>query len=90
MIHNIAIPDLINGLFELVGGFVLWANVVKIRKDKMVRGALSLVTLFFTAWGYWNLFYYPHLDQWLSFFGGLNIVAANTAWFYYMNKYRHN
>lgn len=86
----IQIPDLVNGTFELVGGFVLWANVQQIRKDKMVRGALSWVTLFFTLWGYWNLFYYPHLNQWLSFIGGLNIVAANTTWFYYMRKYKNN
>src|SRR6185436_15953847 len=24
--------------------------------------------------GFWNLFYYPHLDQWLSFAGGVLIV----------------
>jgi hypothetical protein len=30
--------------------------------------------------GFWNLFYYPHLDQWLSFAGGVLIVLANTVW----------
>lgn len=87
---DVSWQDAVNGAFEMVGGFVLWANVWKIKKDKMVRGALSAVTLFFTLWGYWNLYYYPSLNQWLSFFGGINIVAANTAWFYYMNKYRKN
>jgi hypothetical protein len=87
---DVSWQDAVNGAFEMVGGFVLWANVWKIKKDKMVRGALSLVTLFFTLWGYWNLYYYPSLNQWLSFFGGINIVAANSAWFYYMNKYRKN
>jgi hypothetical protein len=28
----------------------------------------------------WNLYYYPHLDQWWSFAGGLVIVAANVLW----------
>ncbi|KKL71436.1 hypothetical protein LCGC14_2094960, partial [marine sediment metagenome] len=36
--------------------------------------------VFFTAWGYWNMFYYPHLGQWFSFFGGFAIVFVNTVW----------
>ena len=82
-------PDLVNGLFELLGGFALWDNVKRIRKDKQVRGVNWRVTLFFTSWGFWNLFYYPSLDQWLSFAGGLNIVAANFVWLFYAVRYRN-
>lgn len=81
-------PDLINGLFELLGGAMIWSNVLRIRKDKLVRGVDWRVTGFFWAWGLWNLFYYPHLDQWLSFAGGTVIVAANCVWLYYAWKYR--
>lgn len=81
-------PDLVNGLFELLGGFALWANVSRIRRDKQCRGVNWQVTLFFTTWGFWNLFYYPHLSQWISFAGGLNIVAANAVWLTYALKYR--
>jgi hypothetical protein len=81
-------PDLINGSFEFLGGFALWDNVKRIRKDKQVRGVNWKVTLFFTSWGFWNLFYYPHLGQWLSFAGGVNIVAANAFWLYFAVKYR--
>ena len=83
-------PDLINGAFEFLGGFALWDNVKRIKIDKQTRGVNWRVTFFFAAWGFWNLFYYPSLDQWLSFFGGLNIVAANAAWLYYAIKYRGN
>ncbi|MFI5397629.1 MAG: hypothetical protein ACHQ9S_18990 [Candidatus Binatia bacterium] len=83
-------PDLINGLFELVGGFALWANVKRIRADKQCRRVNWQVTLFFTSWGFWNLFYYPSLNQWASFTGGLNIVAANFVWLGYAVKYRRN
>jgi hypothetical protein len=86
---SIQLPDLINGLFELLGGFALWDNVKRIRKDKQVRGVNWKVTLFFTAWGFWNLFYYPHLDQWLSFVGGLNIFTANFVWLVFAMRYRH-
>ena len=46
----------------------------------MVRGVSWMATTFFTSWGYWNLYYYPHLDQWWSFAGGVLIVVANTLW----------
>lgn len=87
MIH---ISDLINGLFELLGGFALWQNVTRIKRDKQCRGVNWQVTMFFFIWGLWNLFYYPSLSQWLSFLGGLNIVAANAFWLYYAVKYRRN
>ena len=36
---------------------------------------------FFAAWGYWNLYYYyPSLDQWWSFWGGVGVVTMNTIW----------
>lgn len=84
------LPDLGNGLFEMLGGFALWQNVKRIRADKQTRGVNWQVTGFFTAWGFWNLFYYPHLAQWASFTGGLVIVAANAVWLFYAVKYRSN
>lgn len=84
------LPDLVNGSFELVGGFFLWKNVRQLLKDKEVKGVHWGPTMFFFLWGLWNLFYYPHLDQWFSFVGGLNIVVANGMWVYLMMKYTKN
>jgi len=64
--------DLINGSFELLGSFVLLTNVVKLHKDKHIAGVHWSPTLFFALWGIWNAFYYPHLEQWISFSGGLS------------------
>ena len=72
--------DLINGLFEIGGSFAIWGNVLVLYRDKQVRGVHWASMVFFMTWGYWNLYYYPHLDQWLSFIGGLSIVTANTLW----------
>jgi hypothetical protein len=83
-------PDLINGAFEFGGSIMLWRNVYQLYKDKMVRGVHWGPTGFFWVWGLWNLFYYPHLNQWASFFGGLSIVTANGVWLYQMLKYRKN
>jgi hypothetical protein len=83
-------PDWVNGGFELFGGLVNWLNVAAVFRDKKVRGVSSAPAMVFTAWGLWNLFYYPHLSQWWSFAGGLVIVAANMAWVYGAIKYRRN
>lgn len=83
-------PDLINGIFEIIGSIFLWLNVIKLHKDKMVRGYHWLTTAFFMSWGYWNLYYYPYLDQWFSFGGGCSIVLANTVWLVQMFYYRKN
>ncbi len=73
-------PDIINGCFELLGGILNFINVYRVYKDKKLSGVSLIPTLFFTLWGFWNLYYYPHLNQWWSFFGGLIIVIANLAW----------
>lgn len=80
-------PDLINGAFEFFGGIALWRNVLQLYRDKTVRGVHWSSTGFFMLWGYWNLFYYPHLDQWWSFAGGVSIVIALTTWLVQMLYY---
>lgn len=86
-------PDAVNACFEFFGGTLIWLSVKKLHKDKMVRGVHWAPVAFFSAWGYWNLFYYAHLDQWLSWIGGVNIVLANSVWagqmLYYVRKEKH-
>jgi len=82
--------DGFNGTYELLGGVFIALNCVRIYKDKMLRGVDWKTVVFFTTWGWWNLYYYPHLDQWVSFAGGIFIVTANTVWlgqiFYYLRQ----
>jgi hypothetical protein len=56
----------------------------------MVKGVHWGPIAFWSAWGFWNLFYYPALNQWLSFTGGLFVVFANTVYlcmmFHYLRK----
>jgi uncharacterized membrane protein YfcA len=86
--------DLVNGLFELLAGVFVLMHCRQLYKDKMVRGASVVATIFFTTWGFWNLYYYPSLEQWFSFVGGLGIVAANALWvgmmLYYIRKEKMN
>lgn len=83
-------PDVINGSFELLGGLVIFQNVRRLLKDKQIRGVDWKVTAFFTAWGFWNLYYYPHLEQWFSFAGGVLIVLANVVWLALAIHYRRS
>ena len=72
--------DLINGLFEIVGGALLWLNVWTLHRDKEVKGVSIAPVAFFMAWGYWNLYFYPSLGCLWSTVGGVVVVAANTVW----------
>lgn len=79
--------DAVNGVFELLSGAVVLLNIRRLARDRVIHGIDWRVTGFFTAWGMWNLFYYPSLEQWLSFVGGLSIVAANCVWLALAFKY---
>jgi hypothetical protein len=78
---ELVVSDFINGLFELIAGLLLLTNVWRAYKDKQVKGVSVVPTIFFTAWGLWNAaWFYPHLNQWFSFTGGLLIVFVNAFW----------
>lgn len=81
-------PDIVNGLFECLGGVLLWANVIRLHRDKRMAGVSIYPTALFMLWGFWNLFYYPSLSQWWSFIGGINVVTANAVWVAQMWRYR--
>lgn len=84
------VADAINGTYEMCGGLFLFSNCYRLFKDKEIKGVSIISTAFFCSWGYWNLYYYPSLNQWMSFTGGLLIVTANTLWvalaIYYKRK----
>jgi uncharacterized membrane protein YfcA len=86
------VMDNINGVFEAVGGLFIFLNVLKLHKDKKVRGVSWVSIVFFTLWGYWNLIFYPAIGQMTStLFAGLTALV-NTAWLaqilYYNRKER--
>lgn len=83
-------PDIVNGIFELLGAPFTLLSILRLHKDKSVKGVSWIPIAFFSSWGFWNLFYYPCLGQWYSFFGGLTLVLTNTFWLcqmvYYLRK----
>ena len=80
--------DAINGSFELAAGVFTLNNCRVLYEHKQARGVSLLSTAFFTLWGCWNLYYSPALDQPLSFYGAVFIVAANALYLGMMFSYR--
>lgn len=80
--------DIVNGSFEVVGAIATWANVRRLIVDKRLQGVNWYSMAFFAAWGLWNLVYYPHLNQWASFVGGVLLVSGNLVWVALALKYR--
>lgn len=87
--------DYINSLFEAFGAVATWANVYTLLHERELKGISIYSLIFFTSWGFWNLYYYPALGQTYSFFAGAALVAGNTIWilcyfvFYINKKFRH-
>jgi hypothetical protein len=73
-------PDHINGLIEALGAVFILRHCRAVWRAKAVQGVDIPATVFFTAWGAWNLFYYPSLNQVYSFCGGALLVLANGLW----------
>lgn len=82
------IPDFINGLFEIMGSYFAWKNCFILIKDKNVTGFYWPTILFFIIWGIWNLIYYPSLNQWASFCGGIVLVCGNIFWIVLYFRYK--
>lgn len=81
-------PDLINGLFEIFGAFAVLDHCRVLRGTQSWSGISLKATAFFFTWGLWNLFYYPHLDQWWSFLAGALLALANSYWLFLLWKYK--
>lgn len=82
-------PDAINGTFEFIGAAFILNHCRCLFKDKKVAGVSILSTVFFFAWGVWNIYYYPHLNQMWSFYGGLCISASNTLYIGMLVYYKY-
>lgn len=72
--------DVINGLFEFGAAVAILNHCRTLHGHKEVRGMSTVSTIFFTAWGCFNIVFYPSLGQWWSFYGGLCVVSTNVLW----------
>lgn len=80
--------DLVNGLFEGLAGLMVFLSAWRVYADKQVRGVSWIMVVFMLIWGFWNLHYYPAIQQTCSFYGGISVVTANLIWISLMWWYR--
>jgi len=76
------IADTINGIYEMTGSIAVAWNCVTTYRDKEIKGISLGSMIFFTSWGFWNLYYYPSLHQWISTLGAASMVLFNTIWLF--------
>lgn len=96
---NVDLMDLANAGFELFGSLFVLNHARVLHKDKMVRGVSVLSSLFFLAWGTFNIFYYSHLNQPFSWYAGIcmtitHVIYVSMLCFYrrkefLLNKHQH-
>ncbi|MCX6159238.1 MAG: hypothetical protein NTY74_14755 [Ignavibacteriae bacterium] len=83
--------DFINTLFQFFGSAAAMSNILKIRKDKQVKGISVWASLFFSMWGLWSLYYYNASEHSINFYyfallSLLNIIWLVMAFYYKLTK----
>lgn len=85
--------DSINALFNMAGGVFVFLNVIRLHKDKRVRGVSAIAVAFFTTWAWWKLLYYPLIGQHASAYSAGILTMVHMVWLsqmiYYNRKERH-
>jgi hypothetical protein len=72
--------DAINAVFEGGGAIFLCLNVRRLLRDRSVKGVSLLTTGWWTAWGFWNVYFYSAVNTPASFFAGIAVVVVNAVW----------
>lgn len=75
-----SLPDVINSGFALGGGVAMLINCRTLYRDKSVRGTSILSGCFFMTWAAWNVFFFTHLEQWVSVCTTVIEVGSMVAW----------
>lgn len=82
--------DFINALWELAGAAVLVHSIFILLRQKDVKGIGWQQVFFFTAWGCWNVYFYPDNGLYWSWYAGILLALCNLIYFmlliYYSRK----
>lgn len=81
-------PDLINAAFESIAALMVADHCRVLLRERCVRGVSLMAVLFFTAWGAWNLHYYPSLGQSASGACALLVTLANATYLLLAIRFR--
>lgn len=82
--------DLITSLFQICAIIFQLDNIVKLYRDKDIKGVSLYIFILYTIWAVWNLYYYMILQQSLSFIIGIFTVIVNLIWISLAVYYKNN
>jgi hypothetical protein len=72
--------DSVNAGFELACAILLWLNVRTLYRDKQIKGIALSPNFLYLGAGLWDLYYYPFLNQWISFVACLVYTTGFSLW----------
>lgn len=82
--------DLINAIYEGGASLAILNHCRVLNKQKQVHGTSIISIVFFTSWGFWNMYYYNSLGQTFSWAAGFAVCFVNCYYVYLLMKYRKN
>lgn len=80
-------PDLINGIFGVLGGLFIALSIAKLHQEKTVRGVSIVHVAFFTSWSWYHVYFFTTVNLWWSWAGAVGMMTANTIWLCQMVYY---
>lgn len=81
--------DLINAAFEFCGFIAVIPTIIEANRTKEIKGVSIITVLFFASWGFWNVFYYPSLNQEWSAYAAILLAAVNCVWLWQVYQYSY-
>ncbi len=80
--------DLVTGLLETTAGVFQFLNCARLHRDREIKGVFWHLTFFYTAWSFWDVWYFAHLRQWCAWAGTFVILSASLLWLTLAIRYR--
>ena len=82
--------DIINAIFETLGGLAVGFSLLKLLKTRKSHGIHWVTPAYFFIWGVWNIGYYASLDQYWSHVVSAGIATINFWYVWKILEYRNN
>ncbi len=83
------LSDITMGLIQVISAGFLSKSVWMLYQAKIVRGVSAVTVAFWVAWGLWDLYYFPSLNQWWAFSGGVIVTLMNALYVGLIVRYNY-
>ena len=80
--------DMVNSFFPFVGSIFVILNIIKMHKDKELKGSHWFSPLFFYCGQIWGAYFMYTLHKWWSLAGAIVLTFFNFVWYFTMLYYK--